>query len=365
MRFLFSFAGGSGHLDPMLPLARAATKAGHDVAIFGRSSALGRATGFETFPQDVVSRRSTTRTALQPLDVGREEREFAEGFVGRLAHRTVAPLTTVCESWRPDVLVCDETDYAAMIVSEKLGLPYARVVVLITGGFARPSLVDAPLAKTRAEYGLPPAPADHLILSPAPPSLRDPAYPLPPTAGYFHEPITPSTLDDPVTVYATLGTVFNMESGDLFQRLLTGLGDLPVQLVMTVGRQIDPAEFGPQPSNVDIQRFVPQEELLPRCHAVVSHGGSGSVLGALEHGLPMVLVPMGADQVHNAERCAALGVSLTLDAINATPSDAAAAVREVLENPFYQRNAVLLRDEIAAMPTPSHAVALLERLARG
>jgi UDP:flavonoid glycosyltransferase YjiC (YdhE family) len=362
MRILFSFAGGAGHLDPMLPIAHAATEAGHQVAIFGRSTALGRAGAFETFPQHTDSGQAT-RKPLLPLDVEREERDFALGFVARMTDESAARLPPVIERWRPDVVVSDETDYGATIVAERAGLPCASVIVLISGTFARPGLVAEPLAQSRTKHGLPPEPPEHLILSPAPPSFRDPAYPLPATAGYFHPPVTPSTLDGSPTVYVTLGTVFNIESGDLFARLLGGVRDLPVNVVMTVGRQIDPAEFGPQPSNVDIRRFVPQEEILPRCHAVVSHGGSGSVLGALAHGLPTVLVPMGADQTHNARRCAELGLGLTLDAINATPPDVAAAVRELLENPWYRTNAGRLRDEIAAMPGPDHAVALLERLA--
>ena len=53
----------------------------------------------------------------------------------------------------------------------------------------------------------------------------------------------------------------------------------------------------------------------PALRLVVSHGGSGSVVGALAHGLPMVLLPLGADQPQNARRCAELGVARVLDAV--------------------------------------------------
>ena len=97
-------------------------------------------------------------------------------------------------------------------------------------------------------------------------------------------------------MYFTLGTIFNLESGDLFQHVLAGLRDLPINLLITVGRHIDPAEFGPQPAHIHLARFIPQTEILPYCDLVVSHGGSGSVMGALVQGLPSVLIPMGADQ---------------------------------------------------------------------
>jgi MGT family glycosyltransferase len=130
-----------------------------------------------------------------------------------------------------------------------------------------------------------------------------------------------------------------------------------------VGRHLDPAEFGPQPANVHIERYIPQALILPHCDAVVSHGGSGSVIGALAHGLPMVLIPMGADQPVNAARCAELGVGRVLDAMTATPQDVRDAVSTVLVDPTYRQAAERMRDEIAALPGPAHAVKLLEQLA--
>jgi UDP:flavonoid glycosyltransferase YjiC (YdhE family) len=87
------------------------------------------------------------------------------------------------------------------------------------------------------------------------------------------------------------------------------------------------------------------------------------VLGALAHGLPSVLIPIGADQPLNAERCAHLGVAKVLDPVAATPESVEAAVASVLGDTTYRRNAERLRDEIAALPDLTHAVGLLERLA--
>jgi MGT family glycosyltransferase len=144
--------------------------------------------------------------------------------------------------------------------------------------------------------------------------------------------------------------------------VLAGLRELPLNVIATVGREFDPAEFGPQPDNIQIERYIPQSLLLPHCAAVISHGGSGSVIGALAHGLPMVLLPMGADQPHNAARCAALGVARRLDAIEATPETICVAVTAVLAEPGYRQAAERLQAEIAALPEPPYAVRLLERL---
>ena len=165
-------------------------------------------------------------------------------------------------------------------------------------------------------------------------------------------------------VYFTLGTVFNLESGDLFTRVVAGLRELGVEVIVTVGDGIDPAELGPQPSHVRVEVHVDQRLLLPRCAAVVSHAGSGSVLGALAHGLPSVLLPIGADQPANAHRCAQLGTARVLDPLTVTPDEVRAAVTEVLEQPGYRRAAERLRDELARLPGPEHAVALLSELLR-
>ncbi|MEU7865877.1 glycosyltransferase [Dactylosporangium sp. NPDC049140] len=357
MRILFGFAGGSGHVQPLLPLARAAAARGHAVAFTGRPG--GLPDGFEGFPAGTDA--PNERRPLLALDREREAREFRDGFGGWIARERAATTREVAARWRADLVVCDDADFGSMIAAESLGLPHASVVVLAAGTFGRPPGLAAVLDETRSVYGLPADPSlamldRHLVISPAPPAFRPAAQLMRPF------PPVPPAPTSPPTVYFTLGTIFNTESGDLFARLLAGFATLPVSLVVTVGPAIDPAELGPQPANVHVERYVPQASLLPRCSAVVAHAGSGTVLGALAHGLPMVLVPMGADQPDNADRCAELGVAVVLDAVAATPADAAAALRTVLDDPSYAAAAEALRREVAAMPDPAEVVARLETL---
>ena len=380
MRILFTFAGGSGHLEPLVPIARAAKAAGHTVAFAGRPWMIPKveALGFPAFATGSDVGLTPKRLPLADVDLERDIRDVGAGFGRRIARERATDMLALCAEWQPDLLVCEETDFGPMVVAERRGLPYATVLVIAAGSFVRPDAVAGPLNEVRAEHGLPPDPnlamlSRYLVLSPFPPSYRDPAFPLPATA-HSIRPLTLDTarndpapawlthMDDAPTVYFTLGTIYNMESGDLFQRVLAGLRDLPSNLIVTVGRDIDPAEFGPQPANIHIERYIPQSVILPQCDAVVSHGGSGSVLGALAHGLPMVLIPMGADQPLNAIRCADLGVAQVLDAVAATPETVRAAVATVLADPSYSRAAERLRDEIAALPGPAHAVVLIERL---
>jgi MGT family glycosyltransferase len=172
--------------------------------------------------------------------------------------------------------------------------------------------------------------------------------------------IAAGTASQPPTVYVTLGTGY--ATIDLFSRILGGLREIVANVVATVGERIDPGEFGPMPERIRIERFIAQESLLPACDLVVSHGGSGSVLGALAHGLPSVLLPMAADQPHNARRCVDLGTARVLDPVRATPDEVRAAVSGVLADPGYRRAAERIQAEINTLPGVGRTIPLLESL---
>jgi UDP:flavonoid glycosyltransferase YjiC (YdhE family) len=376
MRLLFSFIGGEGHFRPLAPVAHAAAAKGHAVAVAGAPSLapVVRAEGLEflSAEPDVVPRR----VPLLPIDMEREYRALRESFAGWMGRVRAAALHSLAAKWRPDVVVRDEGDFGAAVAAERAGIPSATVLVIAAGGLVERARVGEPLDALRAEHGLLPDPnldglCGGLVLSPFPPGFRDPAVPLPAGAHAFRSRAAAgAAATHPVVerlgvrplVYVTLGTIFNTESGDLFTRVLAGLRGLPVEVVVTVGRAIDPAELGPQPDGVHVEQYVTQDQLLPRCAAVVTHAGSGSVMGALEHGLPQVCVPMGGDQPLNAARCAALGLGVALDPIALTPESLRAAVSAVLDEPGYRRAAEALEAEIAALPEPASALTLLEDL---
>jgi UDP:flavonoid glycosyltransferase YjiC (YdhE family) len=382
VRVLFTFAGGNGHFLPLVSIARAAERAGHTIAFASQPAMVStvEAAGFAAFATGGATVGDTPRRApLLALDAQREDRAVRESYAGRIARERAGLVLALCAHWQPDILVRDEMDFGSVVAAERQGLPHATVLVIAAGSLVRRDLVAEPLNVLRAEHGLPPDPdlamlSRYLLLSPFPPRLRDPAFPLPATA-HSIRPIAPDApateatppwltgLPPAPTVYFTLGTVFNLESGDLFARVLAGLRDLPVNIVVTVGREIEPRELGPQPDNVHIERYIAQSLLLPHCRLVVSHGGSGSVIGALAHGLPSVLIPLGADQPLNAAQCERLGVARVLDPVEATPETVREAASAVLADPTYRLAAEQLRDEIAALPGPAHAVTLLERLA--
>jgi UDP:flavonoid glycosyltransferase YjiC (YdhE family) len=277
-----------------------------------------------------------------------------------------------------DVVLCDEVDLGAAVAAEAADVALVRVVVIAAGGFLLPEVIAPALDVVRAHHGLEPDPQlerlhSRLLISPVPPGFRDPHDPLPdaalsirPGPDTVNGDAAPAWMDglDPArpTVYATLGTIFNMESGDLFPRVLAALQGITANTVLSVGPQLDPRQFAAH-RGVRVERWVPHEHLLPRCDVAVTHAGSGSVVAALTHGVPLVLLPMGADQRNNARRCEVLGVGVTLDPLRCAPADVRAAVERLLTDPSFRDRANAVKAAVDALPGPRSAVAFLQDLA--
>ena len=392
MRILFSFHEGPGHYNPLVPLAKLAVAAGHTVAFSADPKRVGlpEADGFTAYGTGIDPYGSSESVAIEERYVAappgreREDALIRDGFAGVYPRAKAADLVVLCQEWRPDVIVWDEANLGAPIAADRLGIPNVSVLVLAAGSLLRPELIADGLNAIRSEHGLPPDPdltmlGRYLVLSPFPEGFPegfpDPAFPLPPTARTIR-PLLPdpapgetlpawaASLPDRPVVYLSLGTAFDRDLAlGIFRRIIPTLAGLPIALVVTVGRKVDPAELGGQPGNVHVGRYVSQALLLPLVDLFVSHAGSGSVMGALAHGVPLALIPRGADQPENAARCEALGVGRIIGTPDITGDEARAAVAAMLADPSYRVRAEGLRDGIATLPGPDEALRLIERVA--
>src|SRR5690349_12095542 len=136
MRILFTFAGGSGHFEPLVPIARASVESGHSVAFAGQSAMIGaiERAGFTAFDTGGATLSSTPRRLpLLKVDLQREDHDLREGFARRTAGRRAGNILALCADWRPDLVVCDEIDFGAMAAAERCGLPHATVLVIAAG----------------------------------------------------------------------------------------------------------------------------------------------------------------------------------------------------------------------------------------
>ena len=385
MRVLFSSAATYGHFLPLVPLARAFADDGHEVA-FTTSASFGERVedaGFELLPAGADHRELHARFAplharLQTMPVpDRRPLSFTWRFATIEAPSRLVPLRDTARAYRPDLLVHGSADLAAPIVAASLGLPranhsFGRVVPVEI--LERAAAESEPLwAELGVAAGATLRCVHRHVRRHLPPSLQSTSLP-PGTRVEPVRPLSPVTADEPPPdwieglpdqpmVYVTLGTLH----GDVstYRGLLDALADLDVNVVMTVGRGNDPAALAPLPANAVVERFVPQSFILPRASVVVTHGGSGSILGALAEGLPMVLVPQGADQFENAARCAELGAGLVLMPGEVTSSSVREAVETLLAEPAHRACARAMADEIAAMPHPREAAARLAASAAG
>jgi UDP:flavonoid glycosyltransferase YjiC (YdhE family) len=295
-------------------------------------------------------------------------RIFAEGH----ATQKLPELLEVAGAWQPHAIVYESGDLAAPAVAAVLGLRAANHSFGVMVPVAALRSAAEHMAPLWRSVGV--EPDDNagafrgLYIDLSPPSFAW-EEPLGESIRLGHVPAAeeraPAWLDELARplVYVTLGTVFNKPA--LLRQLLDGL-DGSVSALVTTGRNVDPGSLGGWPPNVRVERFVPQEQVLPRCAAVVAHAGSGSVRGALAHGLPLVLVPQGADQFDNAARCEAVGAAVVVRPAELTADAVRLALKRVLDEPAFTEAAQRVQAEIQAMPTAGQVAARFEAyVARG
>lgn len=380
MRVLFTTQVGEGHWRPLAPFARALATAGHGVAFATTPFGCARlaAHGFETFP---VGIDDWMHASAEPEERGGAPAQWQDVartvFLPR-AGRDLPAMLALCDEWKPDLIVREQTEFAGLLAAERMGLPHATVQVSAWRGLAANRILAEPLNALRSSLGLPPDPDlamlyRHALLLPFPPALLDPALDLPPTAQFIRHvpfdldppddrlPAWVASLDPRPVIYATLGTAYNRDA-TLFRMILDAFRDEPVSLIVTIGGNQDPAAFGPQPPHIRLARYLPQSLLFSSCDLVITHGGSGTVRTALAHGLPMVILPIAADQPDNARRCADLGLAMVVLPENRSPTAIRDAARDILRDPSYRRHAEHMRDAMLALPGPESAVPLLEAL---
>ena len=381
MRALLTCRPLAGHYRPMLPLARALAEAGHEVAFASGEPVAGEAEveGFTAFrvglaldSMEPFARRVRNLAAsLAPSQV--RPLVFTELFVGVELEPRANDLFKIVEQWAPHVVVHDVAEFAAPLVATLVGIPYVEHSF---GPAIQNDVIRAAGNATSpfwSSHGLAPHPLGgfyrYLYLDVCPPSLQVPEAVTGAVQGIRTVETQPAethllwleALGNAPTVYITFGTVYNQNLG-VFSALLDGLRGEALNIVVTVGKQNDPAMLGRQPSNVHVHRYIPQELLLPHCAAVVTHGGAGSTLGALALGLPLLIVPQGADQFYNADRVVAAGAGVRLMPDRLTADSARDAVRMLLHDDAFRGAAHRIKNEFDAMPDPRQAVETLEQL---
>ena len=390
MRILITSVSAYGHLQPLIPLAKALVKAHHEVAIATGPDLRSRAeaAGFTVFDAGMSIDAAFEKLAVLFPDQSYNRlapSEILGWYLPHLFGEVLAPamlddLELVVQNWKPDVVVHETWEFAGPIAAAVAGIPSICQTLGLRIDDTILESVAAAVAPLCQQRGLKPDPAAGLYctlcLDTTPPSLqdhesaksRDVIHPLRPVA---EPPIPGEALPQWIEhrrnvplVYMTLGTNSSTNSDvSMFRNVIDGLEDLDIDVLITIGFGKDPAKIGPLAKNIHVENYVPQSLLLPYCSAVICHGGPGTILHSLAHGLPLLILPQGADQYVMGDRVLAAGVGLRLVPADVNPSSVRASVLALLEETSYKVNAYRLKHEIAEMPGPDEVLHLIEEVA--
>jgi UDP:flavonoid glycosyltransferase YjiC (YdhE family) len=333
---------GGGNLTPSLGIAQELTDRGHDVHFFGRPDMLGRvaAGGFSATALN-EARTDLGRYSFHPL---------AEVFGYTSSPSVGEELVGVVSAFTPDVVVIDAMFSAALDVAPRFGRPTA--VMLHT-------LFDSLWAMWQANFTMQSESRVKAGFSPLPPleSLWGDRDLLQVNAlqEFDGEPVTswdhvvhgapvlavesravpvalPWESSDPTPlVLLSFSTVAEQRSPEMLQRALDALATLPVHVVATTGAIVEPTELA-IPANAHVVSFADHDALMDRAAVLVGHGGHGTTMRALRHGLPMVGIPAkGGDQAPITQMLDGWGVGKALSG-DASVSQIRSAAEVVLSD---------------------------------
>ena len=382
MRLLFSTRPAYGHVYPLMPLANAARAAGHEVTFATTGAFVPKleALGFPTLDAGMtiehaseVLVRSLARDSMPKDDGGRPDFDMGgRMFIDLLARRTAADLAPMLVDVEPDVVVYEQFDLGAAVAAHAAGIPAVchslsprmpdELIRLVSGNR---------LDRLWDEHGVSPGSFDvftgDVYLDIFPTSLQQPSI----LADPARMPMRPIPFAEPTAVlpawiacrasrplvYLTLGTI--VATDEVLRPAIEGLAMLDADILLALGSAA--GDIGEVPANVHVEPFVDQAKVVAHADLVVHHGGSGTLLGALAHGTPQLLLPKGADQFLNADAMRTAGLATVLEPSEATSEAVTTLARAALE---HRRPAVdAVRQEIAAMPHPDDVLEpLLERV---
>lgn len=365
--------GGAGHLQPLRPFLDAAHHRGFETLVVG-PPAIARmveetghrfAAGGEP-PEAAVApirERLPVVPAREASVLGNRE------LFGRLATAAMLPaMNRVISDWKPDIVLRDPCEYASAVSARLSGIATVQIAIGLAEvewgsiDIAAPALEDHRPGLTEELHLSPYVTRFPASLDPSPfpdtrrfrESVGAPVAPLPDWWNGFRAPL----------VYVSFGTVLGHMSiaAETYRVALTAAAGLDARVLLTVGRRFDISQLGELPSNVHVEPWVDQADVLAEAEVVVCHGGSGTTFGALAAGVPLVIVPLFADQFANGPKVAEAKAGVVLNTGLDTgggrrllsQADAvliAEAIEKVRGHSSFRQHAQRIAAEMAQAPT--------------
>jgi UDP:flavonoid glycosyltransferase YjiC (YdhE family) len=357
VRVLFASTQGAGHFGPLIPFIEACRRHGHEILVVGPPTLDARGYPFRAGavpPPEVLGPLWEQMPSLPP---GQGDVVVVGVIFARLNVEAMLPtMTAAIEEWRPDVVVRESAEFASAAAAEAHGLPHVRVSVSLSY-LEELWLATAAPALDQHRVGLAGRIAESPYLTLFPAALDPPAFDL----ARFRDPAATASAPPPdwlegdlPLVYVSFGSVAGSfpPAVPVFGHVLEAVAELPVRVLLSTGGHDLALEA--VPSNVRVERWVQEAELLPHAAAAVGHGGTGTTLRALAAGCPLVVVPLFGDQPQNAGRVAAAGAGVvaTIDGIRDS-------IELVLEHDGYRAAAKRIAEEMQALPPADDALVSL------
>lgn len=356
----------------MVSLAWAVCAAGHEVRYVTAGPALAvKHAGLpviDAAPQvDIVAmarkRITQHQEDRQLIAAMRDLRDMAP-FLAKFSEIIVDGAVEAAAEWQPELVVHAQTDGAGLLVAAKLGVPLVTHGLGILRGAGTHELLHAHMADAFARYGVTTLPEHIASIDVAPPSMLagDPSGWSMRYVPYNGGCVLPKWLRTPVErprITVTLGTIVPaLEGLGPVQRMLEIAGSVDAEFVLALGN-VDTRELGELPGNTRVVGWVPLDERLRGCAALVHHGGEGTTMTALAAGVPQLILPSGVGR-----HAAAAAVQQRGAGLSAQVQDVdAALLARLLEDEALAKTATQVRAEIAALPTPANLVPRLVNLA--
>lgn len=159
-------------------------------------------------------------------------------------------------------------------------------------------------------------------------------------------------------LYVQLGRVFEAPSfWRIFRDWIARRGAAAVVCAERHDRPIDDV-----PETVLLRKRVPQDAVLPYADAVVCTGHPTAVLGALAHGVPLVVSPAGSGTEEIAEACCRNGAALSPPSGAADERAFVAMLDRLLDEPSYRAAARRLQARMEKTDGPAAVCRDLEAL---
>ncbi len=385
-RFLIVVPPLVGHTLPTVALGQELTARGHQVGWAGHAETVGPLLplGARLIPVAAdFSGQTLAQVRCRSLGLrGAAAHRFLwTDFLIPLAASMMPGVAAAVDEFAPDVLVVDQQALAGALVARQRGLPWATSATTSAeltdqvatrprdGAWAQRCLADFQRDLAVSE----PVDlrfSDHLVLVFTTATLVGPVCDYPDHYVFVGPAMGARTggpefpwswlRTDRQHVLISLGTV-NQEAGQRFfaaaMQAVAPLADRLQAILLAPPDLVDPP-----PDHVLVREFIPQMDLLPHLHAVVSHAGHNTVCEALAHGVPLVVAPIRDDQPVIAGQVvdAGAGVRVHFGRVGAT--ELRDAITTVLDDPSYQAAARLVQTSFATAGGAAAAADHLEKL---